>query len=171
MNFTKALSSEPTKLTEAPCVGSVSALSKTFVKRRSWLDTFRAIHGKDVHSERPLCEEPTELTEAPRNLKVLPDPFKATIPFNQEAMDAIKRGQVVPVWSELLGEWLYWVKGEPERRKLLAKGRTVPIYTLGELALVVDWPAEDIKAAHAFKKPFNGVISLSMPTKENINDP
>ncbi len=37
---------------------------------------------------------------------VMPDPSTAIEPFNQEAMDAIKRGQVIPVWSELLGEWL-----------------------------------------------------------------
>jgi hypothetical protein len=82
----------------------------------------------------------------------------ATMPFNQEAMDAIQRGQAVPVWSELLGEWLYWVKGETERKQLLAEGCKVPIYTLGELAVVIQHDPEDIKKLHAMKRTVNGTI-------------
>lgn len=103
-------------------------------------------------------------------LAELPDPSTATEPFNQEAMDAIRRGQAVPVWSELLGEWLIWVRGEAERKRLLAQGCRTPIYTLGELALVVSWPDGDIRTAHAVKKQFNGVIDaagkpIPRPTK------
>ena len=57
-------------------------------------------------------------------------------PFNQEAMDTIKAGKAVKVWSGVLQEWLYWVRGEGERNELLGKGCELPIYTLGELVAV-----------------------------------
>ena len=85
-------------------------------------------------------------------------PASATMPFNQEAMDAIQRGQAVPVWSDLLGEWLYWVRGEAERKRLLADGGQAPICTLGELAEVVQHDPKDIKKLHLMKRTFNGVI-------------
>ena len=79
-----------------------------------------------------------------------PDPSIATRVFNDEDMQIIKDGGLVQVWSELLGEWLLWVRGERERRALKAQGCKLPIYTLGELALVVSWPVEDIRRAHRF---------------------
>ena len=86
------------------------------------------------------------------------DPASATEPFNQHAMDAIKAGQAVSVWSDFLGEWLYWVRGEKERQRLRAEGCRVQIYTLGELAVVVRMSREDLKKIHQLKATFNGII-------------
>lgn len=87
-----------------------------------------------------------------------PDPSTATEPFNREAMDAIQHGEALPVWSELLSEWLYWVRGEKKRNALRAQGCELPIYTLGELAVVVQHDPEDVKTLHAVKRTFNGMI-------------
>lgn len=93
-----------------------------------------------------------------------PDPATATRPFNHEDMEAIKAGGIVMVWSDLLNEWLLWVKGEKERKALKAQDCRTPIYTLGELALVVSWPVEDIRRAHRFKKEL-GAIIYPMPAE------
>src|SRR3989344_2181208 len=91
-------------------------------------------------------------------LFVASDPATATRPFNEQDMEAIKSGGVVMVWSDLLKEWLLWVKGERERKALKAQGCRLPVYTLGELALVVSWPVEDIRKAHRMKRDFNATI-------------
>jgi len=126
------------------------------------------VEGMDLYASGPiddaiitrLRDHKAELLAilATHPLADLPDPSTATEPFNQEAMDAIKRGQVVPVWSDLLGEWLYWVRDEVKRKALQAQGCTAPIYTLGELAVVANMPPEDIKKLHGIKKAFGGVI-------------
>ena len=94
----------------------------------------------------------------PVDWNTLPDPSTATRPFNQEDMDIIKSGGIIMAWSDLLNEWLLWVKGERERKALKAQGCRLPVYTLGELALVVSWPVEDIRRAHRIKKEFNATI-------------
>lgn len=124
------------------------------------------LDGGDIVAEGPLTDSFVEQLRRHKreviaamhgpSLDDLPDPSTATEPFNQEAMDAILRGQVVQVWSDLLGEWLYWVKSEYERKRLLAEGCRLPIYTLGELAVVVQHDPEDIKKLHTIKRTFNG---------------
>jgi hypothetical protein len=97
----------------------------------------------------------------PVDWNTLPDPSTATMNFNQECMDAIKDSQAVPVWSDLLGAWLYWVRDEQVRRKLLSNGCQVPIYTLGELAVVASMGQDDIRKLHRLKTAFNGTIKGS----------
>ena len=79
-------------------------------------------------------------------------------PFNQAAMDAIEAGQAVKVWSGVLQEWLYWVRGEGERKELLDEGCEIIIYTLGELAIVSGFSPEDLRNVHELKQNFNATI-------------
>ncbi len=81
-----------------------------------------------------------------------------SIPFNQAAMDAIKAGYAVRVWLGVVNEWAWWVRGEVEREKLLAEGCKLPIYTLGELAVIVNMSDQDVKNMHTYKREFNDVI-------------
>ncbi len=86
------------------------------------------------------------------------DSRTATIPFGQLHMDAIKRGNAVHVWSARLGVWLWWVKGEPERRRLLDRGCKQPIYTLGELVVVAGMDYQDLPTIHALKRDMGATI-------------
>jgi hypothetical protein len=79
-------------------------------------------------------------------------------PVDQDTMAAIEAGQPVRVWSGVLGEWLWWVRAEAEREKLIAEGRTEPIYSLKELGIVKGWEPDDLKLAHAIKKDLGGTI-------------
>ena len=74
-------------------------------------------------------------------------------------MDAIKAGHPVQVWCGVFDEWVYWVRGEEERKKLLSQGCTLPIYTLGELTLVVKMDESSLKRIHQIKKTFDGTIT------------
>ncbi len=85
-------------------------------------------------------------------------PGTESIQFNQEAMDAIKAGYPVRVWLGVVSEWAWWVRGEAEREKLLAEGCKLPIYTLGELAVIVNMSDQAVKNMHAYKREFNAVI-------------
>lgn len=124
MNSTKALPNEPTKLTEAPSGGSVSALPKTSAKRRPWLDTFRGIHGGEINSGRPLCEEPTKLTEAPTTWV---------------ALIAERHGQTLAELKEVAGpDWLECERDPAllealasavQTRRMREKGIVPPSYT------------------------------------------
>ncbi len=79
-------------------------------------------------------------------------------PVDQDTMTAIEAGQPVRVWSGVLGEWLWWVRGEVEREKLIAEGCTEPIYSLKELGIVNGWEPDDLKLAHALKKDLGATI-------------
>ena len=89
-----------------------------------------------------------------------PDPDKSE-PFNQAAMDRIKAGEPVRVWSGVLGEWLYWLRGEPERKALIDRGVELGrIYTLGELAVIINqrWTPQDVRNLHTMKREFGATI-------------
>jgi hypothetical protein len=96
---------------------------------------------------------------------ILPGSQSERSPFNQEVMAMIKAGEPVRVWSSVLGEWLWWVKGAAEKEGLVTKG-TEPgcIYTLGELAVISAWGGdiESRKAAlkdiHVMKKNFDATV-------------
>ncbi len=79
-------------------------------------------------------------------------------PVDQDTMDTIEAGQPVRVWSGVLGEWLWWVRGEAEREKLIAEGCTEPIYSLKELGIDKGWEPDDLKLVHAIKKELGGTI-------------
>ncbi len=85
-------------------------------------------------------------------------PGTESIQFNQEAMDAIKAGYPVRVWLGVVNEWAWWVRGEAEREKLLAEGEKEPIYTLGELAVIVNMSDQAVKNMHALKRDMGAVI-------------
>ncbi len=87
------------------------------------------------------------------------DPAMATEPVNKQVMDVIKSGQAVPVWSETLHEWLYWVRDDQIKKRLQADGCELVIYTLGELAVISSMPAKDTKQIHELKKTFDGTIN------------
>lgn len=99
----------------------------------------------------------------------MPDPATAAEPFDQEAMDAIKAGHAVPVWSEVLQGWLWWVRDEPARKLLIAQGCKVPIYTLGELVLVAGMDADALQDIHAIKREFGAVIFHAKPTPQDLS--
>ena len=86
--------------------------------------------------------------------------------FTRETIQGIKAGMAVPVWSAVLGEWLWFVRDEKAKAKLVAEGCQVPIYTLGELAVVVDKKLgpDGLKDVHAIKKKFGATIEW--PPKE-----
>ena len=85
-------------------------------------------------------------------------------PFTREAIQDIKAGKAVPVWSAVLEEWLWFVRDRDAQQKLIAQGCQTPIYTLGELAVVADmrlnsdFGREDLKKVHAIKKKFGAAI-------------
>ncbi len=87
-----------------------------------------------------------------------------TDPFTREAIQDIKAGKAVPVWSAVLEEWLWFVRDEKSKAKLIAQGCQTPIYTLGELAVVADlrlnsgFGPEDLRPVHAIKKKFGAAI-------------
>ncbi len=87
-----------------------------------------------------------------------------TDPFTREAIQDIKAGKAVPVWSAVLGEWLWFVKDKDAQQKLVDQGCQSPIYTLGELAVVADmrlnssFGPEDLRRVHAIKKKFGAAI-------------
>ncbi len=87
-----------------------------------------------------------------------PEPSAADVLFNQPHIDAIKAGQPVQVWSSVLGEWLWWVRDEDGRQALLQQGCELPIYTLGELAVVAGWGTEALREVHAFKREMGATI-------------
>ena len=93
-----------------------------------------------------------------------------TDPFTREAIQDIKAGKAVPVWSAVLGEWLWFVRDEKAKATLIVQGCQSPIYTLGELAVVADmrlnssFGPEDLKRVHAITKKFTGAIEW--PPKE-----
>jgi hypothetical protein len=85
-------------------------------------------------------------------------------PFTREAVQDIQAGKAVPVWSAVLEEWLWFVRDEKAKAKLVAEGCHSPIYTLGELAVVADmrlnssFGAEDLKRVHAVKQKLDAAI-------------
>ncbi len=88
----------------------------------------------------------------------LPDPATATEALGQKDMDDIKAGHAVPVWLGIVQEWAWWVRGEVERQKLLSEGCKLPIYTLGELAVIVNMSDQAVKNMHALKRDMGAVI-------------
>ena len=123
-----------------------------------------------------ITDDLTELvrTHKPELLEVLarqPSPYwndhpaaPPTDPFTREAIQDIKAGKAVPVWSAVLEEWLWFVRDGDAQQKLIAQGCQTPIYTLGELAIVADmrlnssFGPEDLKKVHAIKKKFGAAI-------------
>ena len=83
-----------------------------------------------------------------------------TVAFTKEAIQDIKGGKAVPVWSSVLEEWLWFVRDDTAKAKLVDEGCQVPIYTLGELAVVVDSKLgpEGLKDVHAIKKKFGTTV-------------
>jgi hypothetical protein len=73
-------------------------------------------------------------------------------------MDAIKAGKAVRVWSGVLEEWLWWVRDEEARHRLIAQGCELPIYTLGELVAVAGMDVDALVELHQMKKRFGGTI-------------
>jgi hypothetical protein len=83
-----------------------------------------------------------------------------TDPFTREAIQDIKAGKAVPVWSSVLEEWLWFVRDSDAQKKLIAQGCQSSIFTLGELAIVVDGKlgSDGLKHVHAIKKKFAAAI-------------
>ena len=136
---------------------SLKALADRVIARNSQRNQRATDTGKERNFDPVFDDEKLRGPEA--NWNTMCDPATATEPFNQEAMNVIKCGQAVPVWSDLLGGWLYWVRDEQARRKLLSDGCQVPIYTLGELAVVANMSQDDIRKLHRLKTAFNGTIT------------
>ena len=100
-----------------------------------------------------------ELLEALSDWNTHPE-IPPSAPFDKDAMNAIRAGNAVPVWSDVLQTWLWWVRDEKARQKLLSEGCETVIYTLGELAVVSEQKMgpEALKDLHQFKKTFNATI-------------
>jgi hypothetical protein len=84
----------------------------------------------------------------------------------REALAAIKRGDVVRIVSDTLGESVYWVRDEEtaERIKrepvlaLLYDYRGEVIYTLAELRELAGKSPEFLRGIHQFKKTFGATL-------------
>jgi hypothetical protein len=76
------------------------------------------------------------LLHGPESWNACSDSETATDALNQEHMDVIKAGHPALVWCGVFDDWVYWVLDEEIKRRLRDEGCTLPIYTLGELALV-----------------------------------
>jgi hypothetical protein len=185
MNPEKVQGDVLTKPTKGAYVSNVSSSHKGFQRKTDWLAVVKTIHDSP---QKPLSVELTKLTKADNSDEVtltegkqeslekrptpatndgqlywntLPDgpPSGGDVgPFNQKAMDIIRGGGRVPVWSDVLGEWLWWVRDEDARQRLLSEGCEIVIYTLGELELVAGWDAAALKDVHAIKKRFGTTI-------------
>ena len=97
-------------------------------------------------------------TEEYADWNSVPDPSTATEPFGQKDMNDIKAGRAVCIWLGIVQEWAWWVRGEKERRKLLAQGCKLPISSLGELAVIVNMSDQDVKNMHALTRDMGAVI-------------
>lgn len=98
---------------------------------------------------RALGQSPKPLPPRPEDLQ----------PFDQTHLAAIHAGQAVEVWSGILQDWLHWVRDEAIKARLIEQGIDKgAIYTLGELAVVIGIPPEDLKNLHALKRRFGGTL-------------
>jgi hypothetical protein len=79
-------------------------------------------------------------------------------PFGDKEMQAIKDGHLVMVWLGIVQEWVYWVRDDDRRDRLKAQGCEIPIYTLGELAVIQPLPDAAIKQIHEAKKKLGGKV-------------
>ena len=53
---------------------------------------------------------------------------------------------------------VYWVRDEQIKKRLRAKGCTLPIYVLGELRAVAGFDVKTLRRLHKFKREFDAVI-------------
>lgn len=80
-------------------------------------------------------------------------------PFDEQALAAVKAGEMLPVYSTVLGEWMVWVRGEKERQTLVAEGCPLPIYILTEVVTATTLPADMLPNVHAFKREFGARLT------------
>lgn len=125
-------------------------------------------HGGRIHYQGHLSDQDRTLIHAHKaallkalgqSPKPLPPRPEDLHPFDQVHLAAIHAGQAVDVWSGILETWLYWVKDEDAKARLVERGIAKgAIYTLGELAVVIGIPPEDLKNLHAIKRRFGGTL-------------
>lgn len=84
----------------------------------------------------------------------------------QEALAAVKRGDVALVASATLGESVYWVRDErtAERLKREPGYQGEVIYTLGEIKELAGQSPELLRDIHQFKRTFGANVQKT--TKE-----
>ena len=118
-----------------------------------WLAFDAPVGALDPELRAELAAHKAEILATLTDWNTLPSRLPSA-PFDQKAMAAIKAGHAVPVWSSVLQDWMWWVWDEKSRQKLLREGCQVPIYTLGELAVVSDQKVgpETIRGIHEMKK-------------------
>ena len=95
-------------------------------------------HQCNAHATKgeKVCNFEPEFTPQKLHAETIHKHHDKTARDNMKAMDAIRAGQAVKVWSGVHHEWWYWVRGEGEREELLAEGCGLQIYALGELVKV-----------------------------------
>ncbi len=78
-----------------------------------------------------------------------------------QACDALSKGRTMPVWSRVLGEWIYWVRDEQSKELLAKRFPEAVAYSLAELrTLVQSHPSHDqLRAIHELKKAFGGTLT------------
>lgn len=131
-----------------------------------------SVNGDKLHVDGPDAELTPELCETlkahkPALMAALagaPSAWNAvpaqpgSEPFNAPALEAIKSGSAVRVWSGVLEDWIWFVRDNTAREKLLAEGCVRPVYSLGELAIVVDFDEQGLRDIHAAKRRFGAVV-------------
>lgn len=80
----------------------------------------------------------------------------------EEIESAIHRGQTVRLWSKTLNDWVYWVFGEDEKRRLQSRKSEAVIYTLNELTNLIraETSPENLNTLHLAKKVLGGTVQL-----------
>ena len=119
--------------------------------------TLKALARKVLDRNHQGNEQETKLRTV-GNWNDLPDSSTAMEPFNHDAMAAIKAGHPVRVWCGVFDEWVYWVRDEQIKKRLRAKGCTLPIYILSELRVVAGFDAKALRGLHELKRAFDAVI-------------
>lgn len=80
-------------------------------------------------------------------------------PFDAECLARLNSGDILPVWSEVLGEHVYFVRDDATRQMMIDQGCTVATYTLPEITRLQDTPPDAMRRIHEFKKAFGAVVT------------
>jgi len=120
----------------------------------------------DATSAIPAIPSPENSNNSENSVK--PD----RTPTDQNAWNAIQAGRGISCRSQVLdGEVVYWVRDERIRAKLQARHPNTVIYTLSEIATLIDQccSSKQLKAIHAAKKILGGVIRPSVENNGMIS--
>lgn len=111
-----------------------------------------------------------ELPRLPKLPKKIDNPvltakhLRDATPAERQALwRRVIQGEPVAVYSESLGEAVYWVRDEVLAKQLAAKGERLVCYSVAELKALAGQPAEFLRDIHALKKTFDARLENIEP--------